>query len=503
MRRSQALLLAVLSFGPTASCTEERILTPPPPPPPPPSAPATKATLIVNTITTGSNPDGNGYLLTMDGEDLARLAATEEREFTIDPGRHEFQLTDLAANCLPIGANPRSDVFVPGQRGAMTFQLDCPAFSSVDIVITTSGSSLDSDGYTLSVGGVVLQHVEPVDQVQLTDIRSGFYTFQLSLVAGNCTVIGGSALVVFFREGEHKTVTFDVRCGPRADEIPGEKLVLSSREPFGGTAHLEIVNLDGSGRQRLTDNSFDEQWPEFSPDGSRILYLTWSTTNSTRSIMILDRVLRTSTVLPTERVDRAVWSPDGSRIAFVRNGRLYLMNADGSGESELTNGFSDSDPYWSPDGNRIAFTRADRVYVVNVNGSGPQAVGPANRKAGPWSPDGQKILATTLVCTYYYWYCYYGLSAADLVILHVADGSETPVTTSLFIPEWSPVWSSDGTQIYFISMSTTSGNSDVFRIGANGQGLINVTNSGDREEWLTRGVIPPSATALRTARPKP
>ena len=73
------------------------------------------------------------------------------------------------------------------------------------------------------------------------------------------------------------------------------------------------------------------------------------------------------------------WSLDGSRIAFVSdrdgNREVYMMNADGTEQTNLTqNAASDeSSPSWSPDGNRIAF-ESDRdgnreVYVMNADGT--------------------------------------------------------------------------------------------------------------------------------------
>src|SRR5687768_10024527 len=56
------------------------------------------------------------------------------------------------------------------------------------------------------------------------------------------------------------------------------------------------------------------------------------------------------------------WSPDGSKIAFMsdRDGgawEIYVMNADGSGQTRLTNNlFMDTRPSWSPDGTRIAWS---------------------------------------------------------------------------------------------------------------------------------------------------
>ena len=71
------------------------------------------------------------------------------------------------------------------------------------------------------------------------------------------------------------------------------------------------------------------------------------------------------------------WSPNGRRIAFVRQGAggrsdLYVMNADGSGQRLLVQHAREH--FWSPDGRQIAFgayrDRNWELYVMNADGSG-------------------------------------------------------------------------------------------------------------------------------------
>ena len=77
------------------------------------------------------------------------------------------------------------------------------------------------------------------------------------------------------------------------------------------------------------------------------------------------------------------WSPDGRKIAFASerdgNSEIYLMNADGSGQRNLTRNLAyDGDPAWSPDGRKITFVsnRDGRyeVYVMNADGSGQRSL---------------------------------------------------------------------------------------------------------------------------------
>ncbi|MCH8274254.1 MAG: PD40 domain-containing protein [Armatimonadetes bacterium] len=73
------------------------------------------------------------------------------------------------------------------------------------------------------------------------------------------------------------------------------------------------------------------------------------------------------------------FSPDGPKIAFAStrdaNWEIYIMNADGSGQTNLTNNVAYDDvPAFSPDGSMIAFTSYRdgnrEIYIMNANGSG-------------------------------------------------------------------------------------------------------------------------------------
>ena len=80
------------------------------------------------------------------------------------------------------------------------------------------------------------------------------------------------------------------------------------------------------------------------------------------------------------------------------------MNADGSGQTELTNagnsvGLNDEFPAWSPNGRKIAFSSNrdiggnEEIYVMNANGSGQTRItnNTLEDRRPAWSPDGSKI----------------------------------------------------------------------------------------------------------------
>src|SRR4051794_34014891 len=54
--------------------------------------------------------------------------------------------------------------------------------------------------------------------------------------------------------------------------------------------------------------------------------------------------------------NEAAWSPDGSKIAFVRDAQVFTMNADGGNQVPISGSDGASDPSWSPDGTKLVFS---------------------------------------------------------------------------------------------------------------------------------------------------
>jgi Tol biopolymer transport system component len=92
------------------------------------------------------------------------------------------------------------------------------------------------------------------------------------------------------------------------------------------------------------------------------------------------------------------WSPDGSRIAFVRvgkqyKGQIYVVDSDGSDVHNVTDADSPGSPTWSPDSKRLAFADLYGLYVVDANGGDPRRIhgGDYHVSGLDWSPNGEWI----------------------------------------------------------------------------------------------------------------
>jgi Tol biopolymer transport system component len=198
----------------------------------------------------------------------------------------------------------------------------------------------------------------------------------------------------------------------------GNRIAFVSRR--SGDEEIYVARANGSGITRLTAHPGPDLSPAWSPDGKR---LAWSRSaeiwtmsalgsdkrrlvrkgqpwhehrspawHGTRIVYSSNRVSNFNTELfavPAKRLtftkgsdgvlgDDSMpdFSPDGRRIVFTSNrdrqGEIYVMNANGSGQKRLTRrGGDDWLPRFSPDGTRIVFWQLpNRLWIMNADGTG-------------------------------------------------------------------------------------------------------------------------------------
>lgn len=171
-----------------------------------------------------------------------------------------------------------------------------------------------------------------------------------------------------------------------------------------------------------------------------------------------------------------VWSPDGAKIVFQsdRDGHpeLYVMNANGTNPVRLTVG-GGYNPCWSPDGARIAFELGD-IFVMNANGSNRMALTHGTTfftsRDPTWSPDGGRIAFTAR------------RGGQEQIYSMNADGSnETNLTNNITYNAW-PAWSPDGTRIAYVR------DAGIFVMSAYGTNIIHLPNTpGYQPAWSPDG----------------
>ena len=258
---------------------------------------------------------------------------------------------------------------------------------------------------------------------------------------------------------------------PTSTPVPGGRIAFSSSK--GGSWDIHIVNPDGSGEIRVTDLPGDEYSPVWSPDGRKIAFRHELEENSDIYVVNADGSDLTRLTYHPKYDRNPVWSPDGQRIAFESNRvgerwNIYVVNADGLLLTQLwSSGFVRYDLYlaWSPDGQRIALSWSSSrgIYVMNMDGSGETQLtdNPNNPKydSNPvWSPDGQRIAFMSHRDENWNWNW-------NVYVMN-ADGSGETQLTDDPGSDILPVWTPDGQRIAFRSYRDENWN--IYVVNADG-----------------------------------
>ena len=186
-----------------------------------------------------------------------------------------------------------------------------------------------------------------------------------------------------------------------------DKIVFSTYFPENDNYDIFIMNDDGQEKENLTNTSSYEKYPQFSSDGTFIIYQGWQ--KGKMEIFFLN-ILDKNKINLTKNVDsndiishgKSI-SPDMQSIVFTseRSGNkdIFLMNINGSKIEQLTsNSSEDYEPIFSPDGESVVFTSErdgnKEIYIFDLKNNTLKNL--TKNSSDDWNPrffpDGRKII---------------------------------------------------------------------------------------------------------------
>lgn len=269
----------------------------------------------------------------------------------------------------------------------------------------------------------------------------------------------------------------------------------------GSASEIFTMRPDGTERRQLTNNSVLDNDPDWSPDGSHIVYISAVDSVPGAPARRRDVFVMNSDGSGSHRLFQAVdgpgathprWSPDGTRISFdafdpaLFGFQPFVMNADGSNVKLIRSmGGENFGLEWSPDGTRFLFltNRAPRrlwtLYVMPVDGSSDQQLSHDDActenlgRWAQWAPNGSRIAFS----------CDDNFLGSRIVTMP-ADGRFPAIVTTPVFEAFGPVWSPTGAQIAFAGNPESLGANPVSQIDlmdAGGGPVSQVTNEVVRQ----------------------
>jgi hypothetical protein len=174
--------------------------------------------LQVTTATSGPSPDGDGYVVTVDGAAGESIAPSGSVTLTGLPlGERSVGLSEIAANCAVSGANPRPASVTGTELVVVAFEVVCTQPPSetgtLRVITSTSGADFDPSGYTIVVDGLVRQPAGVNRDVPIAGLSSGDHSVALVDLTPNCTTTDNPRTVSVPAGGE-VSATFVVACIP-------------------------------------------------------------------------------------------------------------------------------------------------------------------------------------------------------------------------------------------------------------------------------------------------
>ena len=248
----------------------------------------------------------------------------------------------------------------------------------------------------------------------------------------------------------------------------GDRLAFAQKTGSRDDSAKEIytIDLNGENLKRLTNNEYHDVYPVWSPDDTRIAFLTMR--DGDLDIYIIDADGTNEEKLYDSGGHDADIDWEGDSIAFTSESAIWTMNADGTEPFQVTDlqgreewGIAnlprgDYDPRFSPGGDTIVFERLENIdvpnggynfFTVNRDGSGETRLTENYYAQGlaDWSHSGEKLVYTVAGID--------GVGKYDIYIMN-RDGTDNHSITPDYFPDgficYGTTFSMDDSAVYFM-----------------------------------------------------
>ena len=426
--------------------------------------------VIATAVTTGSELDQDGYLLTVVGvNDGSPQVLPANGSATVDlvpAGARTVRVGGVADNCTLTGDAQRNVTVESNADTPVDVAVTCePTSGTVRIRTATSGAPLDPDGYRVRLDADTLP-IGVTDTLDVDTVPPGQLDVELLDVASECTVQSDNPATVDIVAGDTAQVDFAITCAAAAAIV-----FVSDRS--GSGVDLHVLDPDTRSVEPVTTDGVTKQFARWSPDRSRIAFARQVPAGLEIATVASDGSDLRSVSAVTGTNWSPSWSPDGTRIAWANQdeGAIYVANADGTGEAPIPLFPPVADwPDWSPDGMTLVFTLGNTLHTMAPDGSGLTSLG-VDGIWPRWSPDGTRLV-----------YAAAGTGGVLRVWVADFDGSDAVEIVTDRSPLSVDGWSPDGAWVLF-SNDGPPGTQDLIRVRPDGTGLELLTTDVGLDAW--------------------
>lgn len=243
---------------------------------------------------------------------------------------------------------------------------------------------------------------------------------------------------------------------------------------------------------QITTNSDSDRYAVWSPDGTKIAYARSDPNSSDTNIWVIPPTGGNPTQITTGGYHfRPAWAPDGTHIAFelvsttfpYETPGIYVVPSTGGATTFLGEGLY---PAWSPDGSKIAYmapadppNNVDIFVMPATGGTGtPITTDPTFDGFPDWSPDGTKIVFNSER----------GGGEDKIWVIPSTGGTATQITTGPTLDQ-HPAWSPDGSRIAFSRGQFGSSIWVVPATGGTAKQITPGTNTDEFPDWSPDGTM--------------